>query len=217
MNKTAIVLGSSGLTGSYLLKMLLDCSYYNRVISFVRKESGVKHNKLAEYIINFDKPELYRDLVKGDDLYCCLGTTIKKARSQEAFEKIDAFYPAIFADIAAVNNVKQFLIISSTGANIDSSNFYLRTKGKCEEAIQAANIPSISIFRPSLLLGERKESRPSEKISQGIMPLLSVLMIGKLKRYRPIKAKTVAQAMFVIARQKKEGIHIYESEEISEI
>lgn len=217
MNRTAIILGSTGLTGKHLLQMLLDCSYYNRVISFVRKESGVKHEKLAEYIINFDKPELYRDLVKGDDLYCCLGTTIKKARSREAFEKIDAFYPAIFADIAAKNNVKQFLIISSTGANIDSSNFYLRTKGKCEEAIQAANIPSISIFRPSLLLGERKESRPAEKISQGIMPLLSVLMIGKLKRYRPVKVKIVAQAMFVIARQKKEGIHIYESEEIGVI
>ncbi len=214
MSRTAIILGSTGLVGAHLLQILLSNDYYQRIITFVRKESGIKHNKLAEYIINFDNPDLYRDLVKGDDLYCCLGTTIKKARSREMFEKVDAFYPAIFADIAAKNGVSQFLIVSSIGADINSDNFYLRTKGKCEEAIQAANISSISIFRPSLLLGDRKEARPMETISQYLMPIFTPLMMGKLKKYQPIKASQVAEAMFYTAQQNSKGVQIFESDKI---
>lgn len=217
MHRTAIILGSTGLIGSHLLQMLLENDYYERIVTFVRKDSGVKHAKLVEYIINFDKPDLYRDLVKGNDVYCCLGTTIKKARTKENFEKIDAFYPAVFADIAAFNKVDQFLIVSSIGADVDSSNFYLRTKGRCEEAIRAAAIPSISIFRPSLLLGDRKESRLGERISQYVMPLLSPLMQGKLKKYRPIETSAVAKAMFGVAQQGDPGIHVFESDAISAI
>lgn len=129
-NKTAILLGASGLVGGFLLDMLLDCGTYNHVLIFVRKPLGKEHPILTEYVIDFDDPQSYKDLVKGDDLFCCLGTTIKKAGSQAAFRKVDYEYPITFAEIAKENGIKQYLIITAIGANAQSSVFYTRTKGE---------------------------------------------------------------------------------------
>ena len=214
MQKTAIILGSTGLTGSYLLQLILDSNAYDKVISFVRKSTGNAHPKLTEHIIDFDNAGTYKDLVKGDDLFCCLGTTIKKAGSQAAFEKVDLTYPIQFAKIAAENGVKQYLIISSIGADAKSGNFYLRTKGRCEDELKASGIPSISIFRPSLLLGDRKEFRLGEKIMTYGMKFLSLFLIGGLKKYKAIKSSTVAEAMHRTAQQNNTGVNIYESDKI---
>lgn len=217
MTKTAIIIGSTGLTGSHLLRKLLSSNIYDKVISFVRKGSKISHPKLVQHVVDFDKPESYQDLLEGNDMFCCLGTTIKKAGSQEAFEKVDLLYPLQFAKAAAIKGVRQFSIISSIGANPQSSNFYLRTKGKCEESLRTLSFQSVSIFRPSLLLGNRKEVRMGEIFGKYIMKFFSIFLIGKLKKYRPIKAKEVTDAMFNIAQQNTIGFHIYESNEIADI
>ncbi|MBB4036052.1 uncharacterized protein YbjT (DUF2867 family) [Dysgonomonas hofstadii] len=217
MEKTAIIIGSTGLTGSHLLKILLTSNEYNKVISFVRREMKISHPKLMQHIVDFDDPGSYKDLIEGNDMFCCLGTTIKKAGSQEAFEKVDLTYSLQFAKTAASRGVKQFSIISSIGANPESGNFYLRTKGKCEEGLRKLAFQSISIFRPSLLLGNRKEFRLGERISEYAMKIFSVFFIGSLRKYKAIKAKDVAQAMCRVAQLGTVGYHVYESDEIRQI
>ncbi|GHV41044.1 oxidoreductase [Bacteroidia bacterium] len=216
MTKTAIIIGSTGLTGYHLLRKLLSSDVYDKVICFVRNSSKLSHPKLIQYIVDFDKPESYQHLIEGNDMFCCLGTTIKKAGSQAAFEKVDLHYPIQFAKAAVIKGVKQFSIISSIGANPQSNNFYLRTKGRCEESLRTLSFQSTSIFRPSLLLGNRKEFRLGEKIGEYVMRGLSIFLIGRFKKYRPIKSKDVANAMFQIAQQNTVGFHVYESNEIAE-
>lgn len=215
--KVAIIVGASGLIGSLLLDILLEKDYYKEVIIFVRKDLGLKHPKCTQYIINFDNAESYKDLVRGDDLYCCLGTTIKAAGSQDAFRKVDFDYPVLFAQLAKMNGVKQFLIVTSMGANRNSSVFYMKTKGECEAAVRSAEIDSVSVFRPASLFGKRNEFRVSEAISIPVFKTLSFLLIGKLKKYRPIAASQVARAMFEIAKLNKCGYSVYESDEIQSI
>lgn len=217
MTKTAIIIGSTVMTGSHLLKILLTSGIYEKVISLVRHSTKISHPRLIQHVVNFDQPESYQDLIEGNDMFCCLGTTIKKAGSQEAFEKVDLKYPIQFAKIAASKGVKQYSIISSIGANPKSNNFYLRTKGKCEEELRKLAFQSISIFRPSLLLGNRKEFRLGEKIGEYTMKLFSIFFLGKIKKYKPVKSKNVAYAMYSIAQSNTVGYHIYESDEISDI
>lgn len=216
-NKTAILLGASGLIGSSLLDILLNSEEYSSVVIFVRKEIFRNHPKLTQNIIDFDKPDSYARLVKGDDLFCCLGTTIKQAKTREAFRKVDYDYPVKFAATAKENGVKQYLLVTSIGANAGSSVFYLKTKGECEDSVRQINIPSTSVFRPSSLLGERKVVRPMEKVGEVVMKLFSFCLIGKLKKYRPIQASRVAQAMYTVAQATTEGFHIYESDKIQSL
>ncbi len=217
MTKTAIIIGSTGLTGTHLLKTLLAGNAYDKVISFVRKNTKISHPKLTQHIVDFDNPESYEELMEGNDMFCCLGTTIKKAGSEAAFEKVDLEYPVQFAKAAVQKGVKQLSIISSIGANPQSGNFYLRTKGRCEEELRKLAFQSISIFRPSFLDGNRKEFRAGEKIGGFILKIFSFLLLGKLRKYRPIKAKTVVAAMYTVAQQGTVGYHVYESDEISRI
>ena len=215
--KTALMIGSSGLIGSQLLELLLESKEYEKVITFVKRDSGIQNRKLKQHIIDFDKPETYQNLVIGDDFFCTIGTTIKKAGSQEAFRKVDFEYPKQFATIASQNKVNQFIIVSSLGANATSSNFYLETKGEIQNFLKDCNLESVSIFQPSLLLGNRTEFRLGEKIGTFFMKLISFLLIGNLEKYKPIESKTVAKALFKIAQQNKKGFHVIESDIIQEI
>lgn len=216
-NKTAILLGASGLVGSFLLDILLNSEEYSSVVIFVRKEISRKHPKLVEHVIEFDQLDKYANLVQGDDLFCCLGTTIKQAKTREAFKKVDYYYPLRFAEMAKQNGVQQFLMVTSIGANAGSSVFYLKTKGECEEAIKKVNLSSTSVFRPASLLGPRKEVRAQEKIGEVVLKLVSFLLVGKLKKYKPVQAEKVAQAMYAIAQSPKEGFSIYESNQIQSL
>jgi uncharacterized protein YbjT (DUF2867 family) len=215
--KTALIIGSTGLIGSQLLQILLKSEHYSKVVTFVKRETGIQHPKLKQHIIDFDEPESYQHLVEGDDFFCTIGTTINKAGSKEAFRKVDFEYPMQFAKIAAEKKIKQFLIISSLGADAASSNFYLKTKGEIENFLKASTLEKVSILRPSLLLGYRTEFRLGEKVGAFFMKLFSFLFIGKLKKYKPIESETVARALFAIAQQKKKGFTIYESDLIQEI
>jgi uncharacterized protein YbjT (DUF2867 family) len=215
--KTALIIGSTGLIGSELLNLLLDSNDYLKVITFVKRDTGIKHPKLTQHIINFDKPETYKDLVVGDDFFCTIGTTIKKAGSKEAFRKVDFEYPRQFAAFALQNKVKQFLIISSLGADAKSGNFYLKTKGEIQDFLKNCNFESVSVLQPSLLLGNRTEFRLGEKVGAFFMKSLSFLFLGNLKKYKPIESKTVAKALLKIAQTNNKGFKIYESDAIQEI
>lgn len=215
--KTALIIGSTGLIGFQLLELLLKSAEYEKVISFVKRDSGIQHPKLEQHIIDFDKPETYKELVVGDDFFCTIGTTIKNAGNQDAFRKVDFGYPKEFATIAMQNKVKQFLIISSLGADANSGNFYLKTKGEIQDFLKNCIFESVSVLQPSLLLGNRTEFRLGEKIGAFFMKLFSFVLIGNLKKYKPIKSEAVAKAMFTIAQKNYKGFHIIESDEIQEI
>lgn len=215
--KTALIIGSTGLIGSHLLDLLLESQEYEKVITFVKRDSGIQHPKLKQHIIDFDKPETYKELVVGDDFFCTIGTTIKKAGSQDAFRKVDFEYPKQFASLAQQNKVNQFLIITSLGADANSSNFYLKTKGEIQDFLKNCAFKSISILQPSLLLGNRTEFRLGEKMGVYFMKLFSFLFIGNLKKYKAIQSEAVAKAMFIIAQKNYKGFQIIESDSIQEI
>ena len=135
-NKTAILFGGSGLVGGFCLELLLESPIYAKVLSFGRKKLNKEHEKLEQIEIDFEKLSQYQKLIQGNDLFCALGTTIKKAGSQEAFRKVDLEYPAEIAKIAVKNGVSQFILVSSAGADSKSNNFYTKVKGELEDIIR---------------------------------------------------------------------------------
>jgi uncharacterized protein YbjT (DUF2867 family) len=195
MKKTAILLGSTGLVGNHVLQLLLTDTDFEKVKVFVRKLLPINHTKLEQHAVNFNDTSSFEKLVTGDVIFCCLGTTIKTAGSQEAFKKVDYEYPLTFAQAGKQNGVKQYLIISSIGATRETSNFYLKTKGEVEAAIKNLNFDSLVILRPSMLLGDRKEFRLGELIGKLLMQASSFIFIGSLKKYKAIQASVVAQTM----------------------
>lgn len=212
--RTALIIGATGLTGSKLLDLLLHSSEYGKVVAFTKRPLSLIHEKLEQHIIDFDNLNAIKHLIKGDDFFCTIGTTIKKAGSQEAFTKVDYTYPREFALLAQKNNVGQFLIITSIGANESSKNFYLRTKGQIEAFLKQVPFKSVAVLQPSLLLGDRREFRLAEKMGAAISRALSFLLVGRLKKYKPIKSHIVAQAMIRIALQNHKGFQIYPSDQI---
>lgn len=215
--KTAIVIGASGLVGSYITLKLLDDGRYDKVKVFVRNSLDISHLKLEEHIIDFDKIEIWKEFLTGDELYSALGTTIKKAGSKEVQYKVDYTYQYDVAKVAAENGVKKYLLVSSAGANYKSSNFYLRTKGSLDEKVQQLGFEKIYIFRPSILVGLRSEKRLGETIGIKIAGTITKI-IPALKKYRPIEASRVAEAMIKTANQNiSNKSFIYQPEEIFEI
>lgn len=198
--KTAIVIGATGLVGSFITLKLLDDNRYAKVKVFVRNSLEVEHPKLEEHIVDFDKLDLWKDEVKGDELYSALGTTIKKAGSKDAQYKIDFTYQYKTAKAASENGVKSYLLVSSAGANYKSSNFYLHTKGNLDEKVQQLNFEKIRIFRPSILVGLRSEKRFGESIVIKIAGAITTI-IPALKKYKPIEASLVAETMIKVANQ----------------
>ena len=216
--KTAIVIGSTGLTGGYLLTELVANPNYSKIIVLVRKASSQHNLKVEEQVVDFNKLSDFKNKIIGDDVYCTIGTTIKKAGSQEAFAKVDLEYPLSIAKIAKENGAKHFLLMSSLGANAASGNFYLKTKGALENNLRDLNFDSLSIFRPSILLGPRSEFRLGEKIGILFMRLFSFLLLGGLKKYRPIHVKQVAHAMAKAGQDgEKKGLRVWESDGIASV
>lgn len=214
MMKTAIIIGATGLTGNELLNQLLQDDYFNHVIVFVRKKIEITHSKLTQHIVDFNNLKDYTNSIKGDVVFCCMGTTIKIAGSQDAFKKVDYTYPTEFAKIAKQNGIPAFYLQSSLGADTESGNFYLQVKGETEKVIRELNFDSFATFRPSMLLGNRSEFRLGETIGKVAMQLLSFLFIGKLKRYKAIHVNRVANAMIREAKLNTTGNKIIENEEM---
>jgi len=192
--KTAIVIGATGLVGAHLTRQLLENDTYSKVKLFVRKSPNITHKKLVTHVVNFDDINFWKKHLSGDDLFSAMGTTIKKAGSQANQYKIDFSYQYDIAKAAAKNGVKKYLLVSSAGADSQSKNFYLRMKGELEDAAAGLNFKNIVIFKPSILVGKRPEHRIFESIGVGFTYLFTAIL-PFIKKYRPIKAATVAAAM----------------------
>jgi uncharacterized protein YbjT (DUF2867 family) len=199
-NIKLLILGASGLTGSFVLKHALEDPRISEVFIWVRNPLGISHSKLKEVVVDFlslDSIAVNFPIV--DAVCCCIGTTIKKAGSPRVFHDTDVLLPQKIAEIAIQKGVKTFVLQSSIGANSDSNNFYLKCKGDIENSISALNFNSFIILQPSLLLGKRKEKRLPEKIAMYLMGALNWLFIGPLKNYKAISAEHVAKAMLFAA------------------
>ncbi len=210
-NKTALVFGASGLIGGHVVSFLLLHPAYSKVVVFVRKPLDLEHPKLVQHVVNFDLPESFRQLVTGDDLFCCLGTTMAKAGSKAAFYKVDFTYAFQAAQMGSMNGVGQYLLVSSVGADPDSRFFYSKVKGELEAAVRKLNFWSLHIFQPSVLIGERNENRFGEQLAGKIGRAFDRLTGGLLTKYRPIEADVVAKAMVSAAQGLKPGLHVYPS------
>lgn len=211
--KTAIVIGSTGMVGTALIKQLIESDDYSNVISLVRRASGVEHTKLVEKVVDFDQPEMWKELVKGDVFFSTMGTTIKTAKTKENQYRVDYTYQYETAKIASENSVPNYVLVSSVGANSSSPYFYLKTKGKLEDDVKKLLFNVISILQPGQLDGNRTEKRPLEKISLKAMYWFN--KIGLLKKYRPIQAEEVAKAMINVAERTTSKI--YKLDELFEI
>jgi uncharacterized protein YbjT (DUF2867 family) len=217
MPRTALLLGATGLVGGELLTLLLADADYRQVTVLVRRNLPRSHPKLTQRVVDFRDLAQAADAFRVDDVFCSLGTTIKKAGSQAAFREVDYAYPLESAKLAVRQGAGQYLLITALGANAKSSVFYNRVKGEVEEAIGKLPLPSLHVFRPSLLLGDRQESRTGEKIATAVMKPLGFLLAGPLKKYRGIEARTVARAMLRTAKQNTPGRHAYDSDVIQEM
>ena len=217
--QTAVVIGASGLIGNHLIEQLLNDEYFGTVRVLVRKSLAFNHPKLQQVIVNFNSINDYTTKFgKGDIIFCCVGTTQKKVKGDKvAYEKVDHDIPVNAAQIGIDNNFKKFLVVSSIGANLISGNFYLRIKGKMEKDIKPFPFNCISIFRPSMLLGKRNESRPGEKAGQIFMQVIPFLFFGRFKKYHPIQAADVAKAMIAQSKNEEPGIHILEYPEMKKL
>ncbi|MDB5087857.1 MAG: NADH(P)-binding [Mucilaginibacter sp.] len=217
MAKKAIIAGASGLTGSCLLDILLHQPAYDEVLVLVRKDLPVKHSKLTQMVVDFDKLDDFSVRITGDVLFCCLGSTKKKTPDLKDYRKVDHDYPFHLAQIALKNGISQFHSVSAIGASIKASNFYTKMKGEAENDIINVGLHSLHIYQPSFIAGERKENRPLEKFFIGLMKVIDPILIGKLKKYRSIAAKTIASAMYKQSLKNKTRVHIYSSDKIKEL
>lgn len=216
----AIILGATGLIGKELLKILLKNKHFQQVFTLTRSELKLENNKHQNIITDFEKMQdfLPNDL-KGDTfVYSCLGTTIKKAGSQDKFKKVDFDYVYSAALLAQKYNYKGFYLVTAIGADAKSMVFYTKTKGQIENAVKELGIKSTYVFRPSLLLGEREENRMGEKIGIAVDKLFSPLMsFGPLKKYKGIEASKVAENMLHYSLNAKQGFHIIENDEMLDL
>lgn len=211
MGKTAIVAGATGLIGSQLVAYLLDDPSYERVLALVRKKLERTHPKLIQVVTHFDEnlEHEIKTYLPGSDLFCCLGTTIKKAKSKEQFRKVDLEYPMLLGNQALNFKATYFGIVTAMGADAGSKIFYSQVKGQVEEGLERLRLPSLHIFQPSLLLGERADARLGERIGTVLSVGIAPLLIGSLRKYKPIHAKTVTKAMQQAAKRGNKGIHRY--------
>lgn len=211
--QTAAIIGATGLIGSRLLTLLQNDSYFSSIRVLSRRPVSISHSKTDVRVIDFSDEEQFRDAVAGSDaLFCAVGTTQKKTDGdEEAYRKVDYDIPVNAARYCAETGCQKFLLVSSVGADSSSGNFYIKLKGEVEDAVKLSGVPSVSIFRPSMLLGKRNESRPGEAIMKVVMNAFSLLLPSRIK---PVDASVVAGAMLAAAKSDKLGAEIYQYNEI---
>ncbi len=207
--RTALIAGATGLVGSSLLERLLADPLYRAVRALVRRPLDIGHEKLESAVVDFDALDIEAERLAADDVFCCLGTTIKKAGSQEAFRRVDHDYVEALARLAHGQGAERFLLVSSIGADAGSGNFYLSVKGAAEDAVAGLPYGELHVFRPGLLAGQRQESRPGERLAQAVLPWLKPVLAGPMRVYRAVPATTVAAAMLGAAKSGRRGRLVY--------
>ena len=223
MKKTALLFGATGLIGSHVLNILIADDRYERIKIFLRRQpektttQSWSSPKIELHIVDFNQLETFKKEVTGDDIFICIGTTIKTVGGDKAaFRKVDFDIPVNAAHLASQNKVKGCFIISSLGADAKSNNFYLKTKGEMEDAVKENSFERLCFLRPSLLQGERKETRMGEIIGGFFMNALSFLFVGSLRKYKAIAGADVAAAMVILANSATAKT-VYESDKLVEL
>ena len=211
--KTALLFGSSGLVGSHLLQQLIQNSNYSKIKIFVRSLTEINDPKVEIVKTDFSNLEKHKEDIKGEDCFFCIGTTKKNSPDKNEYRRVELNLPKQIAQIAKSNLINSFFFVSSGYADPKSSGDYLRFKGEVEEEIKSLNFSNIGIMRPSFLLGNRKEKRIGEKIGIFIFKLISPLLIGPLKKMRPIHSESVARALIKVANESFQQT-VFESNEI---
>lgn len=199
MKKTAIILGASGLTGSILLEKLVKDERYETIKLFSRKKIDGLPSKVIQHVGDLIELQNFKTDFTGDEVFCCIGTTAKKTPDKTVYKKIDYGIPVAAAKLSKDNNISLFLVVSALGANAKSSIFYNKTKGEMERDVLQQNIQTTYILQPSIIGGNRNETRIGEKIGLGVFKFIQPLFLGKLKKYKIIEAETIAQAMVNLA------------------
>ena len=213
--KTAIVIGATGLVGKELLKQLLEDAAYEKVVAFSRRDPGLKSPKLELHLIDFGKRDEWEKWVQGDVLFSALGTTMKQAGSKEAQYLVDYTFQHQFAEAASQNGVAQLVLISSVGADANSSIFYSRIKGELDRDVQKLAFDSVHVMRPGPLTGERENPRGGEAFLKLTMGILN--SIGLFRKYKPISGTQVAEAMRIVASKSENGAFVHEPLQIFEL
>ena len=214
--KTALLFGASGLVGSHLLNQLIKDSNYSKIRLFVRSVTEIIDPKVEIIKTDFNNLQNYKEDVKGDDCFFCIGTTKQNSSNKDEYRRVELDIPKEIAKIAKLNLVNSFIFVSAIYANPNSSGDYVKFKGLVEEELKRLNFPKLALMRPSFLMGDRKEKRVGEKIGIFVFKLLSPLLLGPLKKMRPINAETVAKAMIRAANENLEK-NIFESNEITKL
>ena len=210
----ALLIGATGATGRDLLKKLLNDTSFDEVAVFVRKPIAVTNDKLKVHVVDFDRPEEWSHLVKGDVAFSCLGTTLKAAGSKEAQRKVDYDYQYNFARTAKENNVAHFILVSSFGANSKSDFFYSQIKGELEDAVKKLTFKKTTIFNPGML--QRKNTdRPGEVVAQKVLQFIN--MLGLFKKHKPLSTEVLAQAMMNAAKNQTNSYDIVKLNAIHEL
>jgi nucleoside-diphosphate-sugar epimerase len=221
--KTAVVFGSTGMVGSELIKLLKDSDDFERIYLVNRRSSEWNHPKFIEVILDFDAfssdPDILSKSIpeKVEVVFCSLGTTIKKAKSREAFQKVDFDYVVACGKYADLVEASSLILISAIASSSQSRFFYSQVKGRAEDAVSHLPLSkkgAIHFLRPSLLLGSRNEFRASERIAIFLSPFLNLFLQGQLKRYAGVPASSVASAMVRFAKFREPGVHFHENEEL---
>ena len=213
--KTALLFGSSGLVGGHLLNQLIKDTNYSKIKLFVRSIPEISDPKVEIIKTDFNNLQNHKEDIKGDDCFFCIGTTKQNSPNKDEYRRIELDVPKEIAQIAKSNLVKSFIFVSALYANPKSSGDYVRFKGLVEEELKQLNFPKLGIMRPSFLMGDRKEKRAGEKIGIFVFKLLSPLLLGPLKKMRPIHSETVAKAMIIIIQNDIQKT-TFESNEIVE-
>ena len=214
--KTALLFGSSGLVGGHLLNQLIKDINYSKIKLFVRAVPKISDPKVEIIKTDFTNLQNHKEDITGNDCFVCIGTTKKSSPDKDDYRKVELDIPKEIAKIAKSNLVNSFIFVSALYANPKSSGDYVRFKGLVEEELKRLNFQKLVLMRPSFLMGDRKEKRVGEKIGIFVFKLLSPLLLGPLKKMRPIHSETVAKAMIRAANENLEK-NIFESNEIAEL
>lgn len=217
MSNIALIAGSTGLVGGHCLNLLLEDDFFDEVKVLTRRPLGQVKHKLSEIIVDFDQLEDFRLQMEATHTFCALGTTIKKAGSQDAFRKVDYEYPLRMAQIVKSLGCTSFSVVTALGSNSASPIFYNRVKGELESSLNQLGFKSLQILQPSLLMGERGEERFGEKLAQHFFNATKPLWKGPVKKYAGIEGKQVAKAMLHFAKLSEPGTHRYTSDVLQDV
>ncbi|NEW09213.1 NAD(P)H-binding protein [Paenibacillus sp. SYP-B3998] len=216
MGTTAIVAGGTGLVGRELIQLLLNDHFYDKVVALVRKRMHLEHDKLYQVVTDYSN---LTEVLDGSDwkqahVFCTLGTTIKKAKTKEQFRRVDFEYPKILGQLARKFEADVFAIVTAMGASRSSAFFYNQVKGEVEDELIALGLPYLFLLRPSLILGDREDVRLGERVGAWVSKAIAPLMLGGMRAYRPIHAKTIALGLINSAKSGIAGVEVLSSDEI---